>query len=334
MNVLHVGAKNFPPNHGGVEKVVYDLVMGMDQAASHVLTEWENNSSWPRAQVLQRGILKAVRQIRQYCRDQAIDVVHLHKESFTPHALLLSLKGIKCVLTVHGCGWRLARWPLHYRAAIFLMDWLACLWGPDVVFVGQRDWRLFKRLSFFRPIHFIPNGVNGDRHPPASPKTGIVYVGRLSPEKNIEGLIQAAESSRVPLDLYGPFDKHDPGFREAVLKLLRGCTHVRWRGAVSFDEVRQTIAGYRAFVNPSFSEGLPVSVLEAAAEGLYLILSDIAPHRLLGFPACSYVDPSRLRFADVPWDSLDGAANCERVKTAFSLEGMIQAYRGIYEGTA
>jgi glycosyltransferase involved in cell wall biosynthesis len=316
-----------------VEKVAYDLVTGMPQVESHVLTEWRNESPWPRVGRLEPGILKAAKQIRRYCRDQAIDLVHLHKESFTPHALLLRLAGVKCVLTVHGCGWRLARWPLYFRTAVFLMDCLACWWGPEVVFVGKRDWELFRRLAPFRRVHCIGNGVNGVRHTTGLEKSQMVYLGRLSPEKNVLGLIQAAESCGVTLDLYGPFDKHDPTFQGTVLSRLQQCTHVRWRGPVPFDKVRETIAGYRAFVNPSFSEGLPVSVLEAAAEGLYLILSDIPQHHLLGFPACSYIDPARVSFANVPWDSLDGESNREHVAMAFSLDKMIHAYEKLYERT-
>jgi len=331
LKVLHVGPKNFPPSHGGVEKVAYDLVMGMPQVESHVLTEWRSDSSWPRVDVLEPGVFRAVRQIRRYCRDQTIDIVHLHKESFTPHALLLSLAGVPCVLTVHGCGWRLARWPLPFRTAVFLMDCLACLWGPQVVFVGERDWKLFRKLSLLRPVHLVRNGVNGVKHAVAPAKSQLVCLGRLSPEKNILGLIEAAESHGVTLDLYGPFDKHDPGFQDKVLDRLGQCTCVRWRGPVPFDKVRETLAGYRAFVNPSFSEGLPVSVLEAAAEGLYLILSDIPQHRVLGFPACSYVDPAGLSFDQVPWNTLDGAGNLEHVKTTFSLDRMIHAYEEIYE---
>ena len=332
MRVLHVGPKNFPPSHGGVEKVAHDLMVGMKGVESHVLTEWNNDSPQARVGVLEPGILRAVRQIRRYCREQAIDVVHLHKESFTPHALLLSLMGIRCVMTFHGCGWRLARWPLYLRIGVFLMDCLACLWGPRVVLVGERDWQLFRRLFFFRRIYFVRNGVSSERCAAGTSKSFMVYLGRLSPEKNILGLVRAAESCGVELDLYGPFDKHDPGYRISVLNLLDRCEHVRWRGVVPFDEVRQTLAQYRVFVNPSFSEGLPVSVLEAAGEGLHLVLSDIPPHRLLGFPSCCYIDPFRLDLANIPWSTLDGEQNYEHVRTAFSLDGMIQAYEEIYKG--
>jgi len=312
--------------------VVYDLVTGMGQVESHVLTEWQNDSSGPRVDVLKPGFFGAVRQIRQYCRDQGIDVVHLHKDKFALHALLLSVTGIKCVLTVHGCGWRLARWPLPFRAAVFMMDCLVCLWGPRVVFVGERDWAFFQRLFWFRKLHLIKNGVTTTNGSSDKAK-GMVYVGRLSPEKNIMNLIQAAESSTTCLDLYGPFDRHDPDYQPTVLETLGECRHVHWRGILSFDQVRQTLSRYRYFVNPSYSEGLPISVLEAAAEGLYLVLSDIPPHRLLGFPACTYVDPDHLSLANLSTNGSDGASNRDHAGRTFGMDAMITAYQDVYGGT-
>lgn len=331
LKVLHVGPKNFPPNHGGVEKVVYDIVTGMEHVESHVLTEWGNGSSKPRVEVLKPGVVAAFRQIQRYCHEHDINLVHLHKESFIPHALLLSLAGVKCVLTIHGCSWRLARWPVHYRAGAFVLDCLACLCGPRVVFVGRRDWVFFKRVFFFRRVCLIQNGV-GEAVNSSSVKNGqMVYLGRLSPEKNILTLIRASESEGIELDLYGPFDKHDPKFRESVLDLLQTCTHVRWLGGVPFDRVRETISAYRIFVNLSYSEGLPISVLEAAAEGLYLVLSDIPQHRLLNLPACAFVSPDRPIFAGLFTDARRGIMNREHVRKAFSLDKMVREYVMLYE---
>mgnify|MGYP000697205758 CR=1 FL=1 len=120
VKVLHVGPKNYPPSHGGIEKIVYDLVEGMEGVESHVFTERSSPEDLPRVLPLDSGGLGAVKQIRRYCREQAIDVVHLHKNRYIPHALLLRLAGIRCVLTIHGCAWRLSRWALYYRLPMFL----------------------------------------------------------------------------------------------------------------------------------------------------------------------------------------------------------------------
>ena len=331
MKVLHVGPKNYPPSHGGVEKIVYDLVQGMEEVESHVFTEWNGYADRQRVRPLEPGVRGALRQIRRYCRDEAIDIVHLHKDRYIPHALLLSLAGVRCVLTVHGCGWRLARWPLYLRIPMFILDCAACFWGPTVVFVGERDWRLFKRLFLFRRLRLIRNGVEVRCPCATERREALVYVGRLSSEKNVLNLIRCAESSAIPLDLYGPFDKHDPGFEIMVQETLTGCQYVRWHGPIPFDQVRPTIRQYRGFVNPSFSEGLPVSVLEAAAEGLYLVLSDIPQHRLLDFPACAYVDPHAMNLGALPGTLPNGAENRKRIEEAFGADKMVSSYLAVYQ---
>ena len=160
----------------------------------------------------------------------------------------------------------------------------------------------------------------------------MVYLGRISPEKNILNLIRAAESAKVRLDLYGPFDRHDGNFRKLVLHEIQNSDYAKWKGAISFDRVRHTLSSYCSFVNPSFSEGLPVSVLEGAAESLYLVLSDIPQHRLLGFPACTYVDPYNLKFSKDVLNGKLGHANREHVQKFFDVENMLEAYRNIYRG--
>jgi len=159
----------------------------------------------------------------------------------------------------------------------------------------------------------------------------MVFVGRLSPEKNVMSLICAAEASQLSLDLYGPLDQHDPDFVSEVLHVLSACRYVRWRGPIPFGEVRQTLQEYRVFVNPSFSEGMPVSVLEAAAEGLYLVLSDIPQHRLLQFPACHYVDPHHMSFDGLVGNLLDGAANYGHVRQKYGIENMVASYLKVYQ---
>jgi len=57
MRILHVGAKNFPPNHGGTERLVYDLVTGMPEIESHVFVEWGHNHDYPRVMKLPKGII-------------------------------------------------------------------------------------------------------------------------------------------------------------------------------------------------------------------------------------------------------------------------------------
>jgi glycosyltransferase involved in cell wall biosynthesis len=215
--------------------------------------------------------------------------------------------------------------------ALFLLDCLACCLLDKTVFVGEYDWRLFKRIIPLRKLYLIRNGVVVREEQETSKKDGMVYLGRISPEKNVLRLIEAAEAAGVEVDLYGPFDRHDTKFREKVLQLIQSSRYAEWKGPLYFEDVQPTLSKYRVFVNPSFSEGLPLSVLEAAAEGLYLFLSDIPQHRLLGFPACTYVDPYVLDLTPaLSIRNSEGQRNREHVKCEFDVRKMIEAYSAIY----
>jgi glycosyltransferase involved in cell wall biosynthesis len=334
LKVLHVGPKNFPPDHGGVEKVVYDIITAMPQVQSYVLAEWHPASRGEHVCVLEKGFLPAVRQIRDFCRARAVDVVHLHKETFIPHALLLQTLGLRCILTIHGCAWRLARWIWYYRAALFLFDCLACVFLRCVVFVGRHDREFFKKLIFFRRLPLIGNGVTSYDIHPADRAKRLVYLGRLSPEKNILGLIRAAEKAHLDLDLYGPFDKHDPEFQQTSLRLLDQCKHAVWKGPIPSQAVQSTLAGYSTFVSLSFSEGMPVSVLEAASVGLRLILSDIPQHRLLRFPSCTYVSPHNPELDESMVFQGSGELNRTHAQDHFSVERMADQYLSLYRELA
>jgi glycosyltransferase involved in cell wall biosynthesis len=330
MKVLHIGPKNYPPDHGGVEKVVYDLVHNMpNDVESHVLIEWPQDVYEPNVRTLPRGLWRRFREVRRYVGQQGIDVIHLHKETFIPLALLLQLTGSRCTLTLHGCAWRLRRWPIFVRGAFFVFDCLACILLKRVVFVSQCDRDLFARLFPWRQLSCIPNGINALSAADRPRFDAMVYLGRLSPEKNVLKLIRTAAQTGVELDLYGPFDPRDKRFRQQVMRELESTTCVRWKGPVSFKDIGRLLSQYRTFVNPSLSEGLPVSVLEAASCGLYLVLSDIPQHRQLRMPQCSYVSPYELRLPELAFRGR-GDENRRHVLECFSIGRMIRAYIGVY----
>jgi colanic acid/amylovoran biosynthesis glycosyltransferase len=103
---------------------------------------------------------------------------------------------------------------------------------------------------------------------PAEPR--IVCVGRLSAEKGQLLLIEAVrrlvrKGMRLQLMLAG-----DGELRAELEQLIRRYgleRHVRIGGWVSSSQVREEILASRGLVLPSFSEGLPVVVMEAMALG-------------------------------------------------------------------
>lgn len=100
----------------------------------------------------------------------------------------------------------------------------------------------------------------------------LIYVGRLTPQKNLPGLIQALEGTGVALDLVGV------GEQEAELKALAEKLGVeaRFLGQVPNTKLAELMGQYTYFVLPSFHEGLPKVLIEAMATGLICIGTNVS----------------------------------------------------------
>lgn len=146
-------------------------------------------------------------------------------------------------------------------------------------------------------IHLIPNGVDGSQFHPASPeeradargtlgltcKRLVLYVGRLSPEKNSLGLLDAWATINTKtregalLALVGDGPEWDKVQAKAKEPHLAGSVHLAGR--------RNDVATwYRAadvYVIPSHHEGLSNTMIEAMASGLPVISTRISGSSIL-----------------------------------------------------
>ncbi len=155
-----------------------------------------------------------------------------------------------------------------------------------------------------------------------------VFIGRISPEKNILRLIEMFSSTDKKLTIYGPFDKHDPSYQHKVMDAIDNNPSVFYGGILAHTEVIPTLSLYNTFYNISFSEGMPVSVLEAASVGLNLVLSDIPQHVDLEFPDVCYVNP-KSPICNTKFDNVS-FKNKEHVEKFYSINNTITNYRNIY----
>jgi glycosyltransferase involved in cell wall biosynthesis len=134
-------------------------------------------------------------------------------------------------------------------------------------------------------IHVIPNGVDLSRFARADRwrrgRGRILYIGRLSEEKNLSALIQAISvlTPRVPTELAvigsGPLRADlEAQAREVGIK-------AEFPGVVDHRLIPGWLADADAFVLPSFTEGHPKALLEAMAAGLPCVASDCPGNRAL-----------------------------------------------------
>ncbi len=155
---------------------------------------------------------------------------------------------------------------------------------------GDDYWRT--RLPVAVPRHVVSNGLDLSEiraAEPVAPETiglapGLkmaLHVGRLSPEKNIPVLVEALEAAAASVPLVAYLCGDGTHEDEARLLLAREGRPERIRLLGYRPDVLSLMKRADVLVSLSRFEGHPNAVLEAAACGCPLVLSDIAAHRAI-----------------------------------------------------
>lgn len=143
--------------------------------------------------------------------------------------------------------------------------------GLRLIALTQFAKTLFAQAGFDADrIDVKPNFMADPGEPdPATPRTGLLYVGRLSREKGVGVLLEAVAGTGVPLRVVG----EGP---ERVALEARAPGHVTFLGGLSRGEVLWEMTNAQALVVPSlWYEGFPMVVVEAYARGTPVIASEI-----------------------------------------------------------
>lgn len=157
-----------------------------------------------------------------------------------------------------------------------------------------------------RRIVVVPNFLARTDHPraasePGDPQSaddepareGLLYVGRLSPEKGVDCLLDACKEIDAPLTIVGD----GPSMDELRTHAMRIGARARFAGWLDERAVRAAMREASLLCAPSvWYENCPVTALEAMAEGLPIVASDIG-----GLP--ELLDQGRCGWLAAPGDS-------------------------------
>lgn len=157
------------------------------------------------------------------------------------------------------------------RGAAWLTEFLAFRLGDKASVSSRFDFQHVVRRYHLenRPPDIVGNFVDTDMFTPHDipRKDRIVFVGRLSPEKNIGAAIQACAAAGIGLDIVGQGEEFS-----ALQEVARNCgADVGWLGVVPNAALSAMLDGYRYFILPSLWEGMPKALLEAMSSGLVCI---------------------------------------------------------------
>ncbi len=336
--IFRIGIKNYPAAHGGVEAATYNFVKATkDKYDFTVFTVWDNPTvvdnevDGVKVYQLAKGWLARFRQIRGAITDKRNTVLHFHMEIFLPLAIVFSLLGYNVVSSIHGRSWWNIKINPVVRWIIAIVDILGVNLVKRTVYVSRWDYEAMKKYTFRRDFVCIPNGSAVCECLNDHPTKDMVFIGRISVQKNLEALIAAAERDRRELDIYGPFDEREVEHTARIKALLENSKMAHYRGVLKPEEIYPTLGQYRCAVNPSKSEASPNAVIEAGACGLYLYLSDIPGHRLVGYPDVYYFDKDNIQLPVVDGINKRSIANMEHHRRELSEATLVSRYAKLYE---
>jgi poly(glycerol-phosphate) alpha-glucosyltransferase len=201
--------------------------------------------------------------------------------------------GRPLVVAPHGMldEWALRRRALAKRLALATYEGLRLRMAACIHALCEAELDSVRRLGLSVPTFVVPNGVDipsGDEtsRMPSAGRTQrkiLLYLGRIHPKKGLDLVLRAlaalaARDRRVRdewrLEVCGPGDGAYIDALSRMASELGIADIVDFRGPVGGDEKGRTLASASAFVLASHSEGLPMSVLEAWANGLPSLVSN------------------------------------------------------------
>jgi glycosyltransferase involved in cell wall biosynthesis len=266
-----------------------------------------------------RGGLRALSKARRAIGALKPDVVHSQGIRADLLAMFAPCPRIATIRNFPQLDYPATYGPMRGRAMSFAHR-LILKSGATVVAVSEA---VAQNLRHGIPdILVIRNGVNTKRFAPAEPRRRALLRGRLSLPPDAFVWVSCGHLSRRknPLLLLDAWMKRpcEPDGRILLMlgdgemgrecrDMAAGRDDVVFRGRVP--NVSEYLACADGFVSASMAEGLPNAVIEAAACGLPLVLSDIGPHREIAAAAPGIGRLFR------PDDAEDAAAAMDAVET-------------------
>jgi glycosyltransferase involved in cell wall biosynthesis len=212
-------------------------------------------------------------------QDEAIDVMHAHlPNAHTLTGILSKLTGIPALATIHSRYLGLRDFEVHKLMQTYLHVVAKTAYfharslgvpSSKLRFIGNGvDTEIFRPVAKTDYLHSIVNIVPG---------TLLVgYIGRLSPEKGPEVFVQVADKVHEKLPnchfvLIGEGPMREK--LETEIENLGLGDYIHFAGLQS--DMSQVYASLDLAVSTSYSEGMPLAIIEAMASGLAVVATNV-----------------------------------------------------------
>lgn len=301
MKIAFIGQKGIPTKFGGIERHVEELSVRLNAVGQQVFIycrPWYT----PIEQTEYRGVhLVNLPSIHTKHLDaishtliatihalfQPYDIIHYHGVGPALLAWVPRVFKPRCrvVVTFHCIDRKHQKWNWFARLALRLGEWAACAFAHQTIAVSQ-TLQQYCRDVYETEAVYIPNGVPLAANTIGStlikqqfglePNRYILAVSRLVRHKGLHHLIAAYQSlaTELPLVIVGGSAFTDDYVAELQL-MAADNSQIRFLGYQEGAVLTELFANAAIFVQPSETEGLPITLLEAMSYGRAAIASDI-----------------------------------------------------------
>lgn len=319
-----------PGSGGGAEQILYLLDRGMAERHIESLVIAAESSRvsgklWPTPLACdeitetKRSEAHKIHRctIEKVLRSQQVDVIHFHGLDFGAYVPKTS---VAKVVTLH--------LPIAWYDSASLDD-------PDIHFVAVSETQAasagHKRVS-----RVVRNGIDVTEHMPADgERTGLLWLGRVCPEKGTHIALEVARRADLPLVVAGPvhpFAFHRDYFRREVEPLLDNKRV--YVGPVGLGDKAKLLRSARALLIPSLApETSSLVAMEAASSGTPTVafrsgaLPEVVQDEVTGFIAD---DLERMVEAVERIGDISPVRCREYAVENFSSERMVDDYVSLY----
>ena len=215
------------------------------------------------------------------------EIVHYHALGPALFSFLPRLFGKRTVVTVQGLDWRRRKWG-YLASWVLRVGELAAAHCPNTTMVVSKTLQEYFRRQHGTKTTYIPNGALLREKIPARRLSQwgldsdgyILFLGRLSPEKNCDLLLDAYRKLDTAAKLvFAGGSSHTDSYVDHLRQFQSD--RVRFLDWVSGEDLAELLTHAMLFVLPSDVEGLSLALLDAMGAGVCVLASDIPENREL-----------------------------------------------------
>ena len=150
--------------------------------------------------------------------------------------------------------------------------------AKTIVAISRSVKDFVKKISKNKKIIVIPNGIEFKEFPTIKKREirNLIFIGRLIYGKGVQDLIESFsqlkdKNTKLTIIGDGPYKKQ----LEHLTKEKKLQNRIVFLGEKTHEEVLKILSEHDLFINPSYTEGLPTTVLEAGMVGLPVIATNV-----------------------------------------------------------